>query len=250
MPNDNAEKSGSASDTAVLNLEKALDDAENINLSLYVSSLRYIPLQTTKSSAIGKILHLCHNDGCFYISSIGSKEIAVFSESGEFIRKINRNGRGPGEYTRISGLFADYDADAKGAIGVLCQSAFVYDSEGRYIPNSESGSEAYDFFVLARVDPDGERIMREHGLLYADSADREILRRIILSERWRVNLAGYITGEELIDEVIEPGHILPQSSTLNRYTRMDAENYYVQAGDMHEIDGLLKEIRDRRGDSE
>ena len=52
------------------------------------------------------------------------------------------------------------------------------------------------------------------------------------------------------DEVIEPGHILPQNSTLNRYTRMDAENYYVQAGDMHEIDGLLKEIRDRRGDSE
>lgn len=129
----NAEKSGSASDTAVLNLEKALDDAENINLSLYASSLRYIPLQTTESSAIGKILHLCHNDGCFYISSIGSKEIAVFSESGEFIRKINRNGRGPGEYTGISGLFADYDADAKGAIGVLCQSAFVYDSEGRYI---------------------------------------------------------------------------------------------------------------------
>lgn len=125
-----------------------------------------------------------------------------------------------------------------------------WDSNGRYIPNSESGFEAYDFFVLARVDPDGEKILHEHGLLYSDSTDREILRRIILSERWRVNLAGYITGEELIDEVIEPGHILPQNSTLNRYTRMDAENYYVQAGDMHEIDGLLKEIRDRRGDSE
>ena len=60
----NAGKNGSASDTAVLNLEKALDDAENINLSLYVSSLRYIPLQTTKSSAIGKILHLVQSAYC------------------------------------------------------------------------------------------------------------------------------------------------------------------------------------------
>ena len=153
-----------------------------------------------------------------------------------------------------------FDMDIEGSIinvkstkrrgNLLLLETRDWDSEGRYIPNSESGCEAYDFFVLARVDPDGEKIMREHGFLYADSADREILRKIILSERWRVNLAGYITGEELIDEVIEPGHILPQNSTLNRYTRMDAENYYVQAGDMHEIDGLLKEIRDRRGDSE
>ena len=125
-----------------------------------------------------------------------------------------------------------------------------WDFEGRYIPNKYSGCDMYDYFVFVRVDPDGEGIMREKGLLHTDSADIKILREIILSERWRVNLAGYITGEELIDEVIEPGHILPQNSTLNRYTHMDAENYYVQAGDMHEIDGLLKEICDRRGDDE
>lgn len=100
------------------------------------------------------------------------------------------------------------------------------------------------------MDPDGERAMREHELLYADVEDAGVLRETILSERWRVNLTGYITGEKLIDEIIEAGLVLPQNSMLNRYTRMDAENYYVQAGDMHEIDGLLKEICDRHGDSE
>ena len=100
-----------------------------------------------------------------------------------------------------------FDMDIEGSIinvkstkkrgNLLLLETRDWDSEGRYIPNSESGCEAYDFFVLARVDPDGEKIMREHGLLYADSADKEILRKIILSERWRVNLAGYITGEEL-----------------------------------------------------
>ena len=35
-----------------------------------------------------------------------------------------------------------------------------WDSDGRYIPNSKSGCELYDYFVLARVDPDGEGILR------------------------------------------------------------------------------------------
>ena len=153
-----------------------------------------------------------------------------------------------------------FDMDIEGSIinvkstkrrgNLLLLETKDWDSEGRYRPNSESGCEEYDFFVLARVDPDGERIMRENGLLHADVADADVLRGTILSERWRVNLAGYITGEELIDEVIEAGHILPQNSILNGYTRMDAENYYVQAGDMHEIDGLLKEIRNRRRETE
>lgn len=121
-----------------------------------------------------------------------------------------------------------------------------WDSEGRYMPNFESGCESYDYFVLARVDPDGEKILREKGLLYVDDADATELSEAILSERWRVNLVGYITGEELVYEVIGAGLILPRNSILNRYTRMDAENYYVQAGDMHEICDLLRDIRRRR----
>ena len=121
-----------------------------------------------------------------------------------------------------------------------------WDSDGRYIPNSKSGCELYDYFVLARVDPDGEGILREKGLLYVDEADEPTLCETMLSERWRVNLAGYITGEELVDEVIGTRQILPKNSILNRHTRMDAENYYVQAGDMHGIEGLATDIRYRK----
>ena len=117
---------------------------------------------------------------------------------------------------------------------------------------------AYDAIALIDAGDSREQAAAKLAKKYADHpevtdadiADAGVLRETILSERWRVNLAGYITGEELIDEVIEAGLILPQNSKLNRYTRMDEENYYVQAGDMHEIDELLKEIRDRRGDAE
>lgn len=121
-----------------------------------------------------------------------------------------------------------------------------WSSDGRYIPNSESGCERYDYFVLARVDPDGEKVMRERGLISLEDVDENILREAVLSERWRVNLTGYITGEELMDDVISAGQILPQNSVLNGSTRMDAENYYVQSGDMHEIEELIAEIRDRK----
>lgn len=121
-----------------------------------------------------------------------------------------------------------------------------WSSDGKYIPNSESGCESYDYFVLARVDPDGESILRKKGLLYVNKVDIVALSEAVLSERWRVNLAGYITGDELVDEVIGAGQILPRNSILNRYTRMDAENYYVQAGDMHEIGKLFIDIRNKK----
>lgn len=114
-----------------------------------------------------------------------------------------------------------------------------WDMEGRYIPNSNKGHSKYDLFILTRVDPDGEQILRQQKLLYSDDVNFDELKNLILSERWRVNITGFITNEELIDDVIGMKQILPQGATLNTYTVMDAENYYVQAGDMHEIEELM-----------
>ena len=49
-------------------------------------------------------------------------------------------------------------------------------------------------------------------------------------------------------DVIKQKLILPKSSFLNGKIRMDAENYYIQAGDLRTIDeliNLLKNPRDR-----
>lgn len=125
---------------------------------------------------------------------------------------------------------------------LLLLEARDWDSRGRYIPNIESGSCMYDFFVLIRVDPDGERLMKEHGLLYLDCADPDDIWDAVSSERWRVNIAGYVSGEELVDGAIRAGHMIPRNSRLDTYTVMDADNYYVQAGDLHDISELLDKI--------
>ncbi len=56
---------------------------------------------------------------------------------------------------------------------------------------------------------------------------------------WRFDIAGWLKREDLKDSIIN-GNILPQNSMLNGTVKMDAENYYVQAGDMLTGDELVK----------
>ena len=118
-----------------------------------------------------------------------------------------------------------------------------WDDDGRYVPNVERGDSEYDFFVLIRIDPDGTSIMKENRLFYSEYADYMFLRDLLTTLDWKANLTGYISREQLVDEVIRERHILPKNSLLNGNTRMDAENYYVQAGDLNSISELIAYIR-------
>ena len=86
--------------------------------------------------------------------------------------------------------------------------------------------------------PECSDIMKRNRLLYSFEADRDFLLNQIVNNNWECNIAGFITGEEL-KQIINSEFILPQNSFLNGKTRMDAENYYVQMGDMHDISELV-----------
>lgn len=85
--------------------------------------------------------------------------------------------------------------------------------------------------------------MKENRLFYSEYADYMFLRDLLTTLDWKANLTGYISREQLVDEVIRERHILPKNSLLNGNTRMDAENYYVQAGDLNSISELIAYIR-------
>lgn len=44
--------------------------------------------------------------------------------------------------------------------------------------------------------------------------------------------------------MINHGYIIPQNAMLNGSTRMDAENYYAQAGDMSGIGRLCEKLKE------
>ncbi len=106
-----------------------------------------------------------------------------------------------------------------------------WDSEGVYLPNKE----AYDYTFLVRLNPYCEDIMRKSRLLYSNSANREALRKIICSVNWEYDIPGFVTLDEL-KYIINNSFIMPKNAMLNGNTRMDAENYYIQSGDMHKVD--------------
>ena len=118
-----------------------------------------------------------------------------------------------------------------------------WDDQGRYIPNIGNGISEYDFFVLIRIDPDGTSILKEQRMFYSDYAEIQPLYECLSRYTWKANLAGYITRIELIEDIIDGDMVLPKNSILNGRTRMDAENYYVQARDLHPMSELISYVR-------
>ncbi len=114
-----------------------------------------------------------------------------------------------------------------------------WNDRGEYLPNKNSDNAVYDYFILVRISPDGDRLMKSKKLLYSEEADRVELEKIILKEKWTYDAPGYIKHIELV-EIINNKLIIPRGAMLNGKTRMDAENYYVQAGDMHDINELFR----------
>ena len=55
-----------------------------------------------------------------------------------------------------------------------------------------------------------------------------------LIQKFSLEVVGYISNEDLV-KIIEEDYTLPQNSTLNGRTKMDASNYYIQSGFFRKI---------------
>jgi hypothetical protein len=100
-------------------------------------------------------------------------------------------------------------------------------------------SQSPDFLCLVRLKPDVEVILKRERLLYADTCDKLILRKLITEQSFTYDCCGFISKSEL-KSVIKNKLVLPRHAMLNGKTRMDAENYYVQAGDLSPLGLQLK----------
>lgn len=110
---------------------------------------------------------------------------------------------------------------------------------GEYIPNLSEGTSRYDYTILVRFKPDGESIMKQNHLLYQKEYEipkniHEVLMEKIYAQEWMYDFPGFIYYSELVN-MIRERMIIPQNAMLNGITKMDAENYYFQAGNMHSM---------------
>lgn len=112
-----------------------------------------------------------------------------------------------------------------------------WDSEGRYIPNINNPDVAdiYDYFVLVRIKPNTNS-------LFNGPTDEKSLKKEIVSNKWYYDIAGCCSLKTL-KFIIRNNYVLPQQSLLNGKIEMDAENYYIQSGDLKGIDELLNILK-------
>ena len=81
-----------------------------------------------------------------------------------------------------------------------------WNSNAEYIPNISTNNHIYDLFVLLRID----------------------------SVTNKYDIPGFVTRSNLL-QIIQNEHIIKKGQLLNGRISMDANNYYVQAGDMRSI---------------
>lgn len=117
-----------------------------------------------------------------------------------------------------------------------------WNEQGEYIPNIDSSSsKVYDFFLMIRVKPDIKALLRKNRLFYSDDISKSVLNKIITDENWYIDFGGYCTIQT-IKYIINEKYILPQNSLLNGRTKMDANNFYIQCGDLKDIDDLIQNL--------
>jgi hypothetical protein len=86
-----------------------LEAKEEINLSEFVDSVKYIKLQTDSNCILGRIALLIIKQKYIYVCDVGQMIIFMFDKNGKYVSKLDKRGKGPGEYWQIAGVFIDDD---------------------------------------------------------------------------------------------------------------------------------------------
>lgn len=109
-----------------------------------------------------------------------------------------------------------------------------WNSNGQYKPNLSKKQSDYDVFILVRINTYCEDLLKRMRALYSDKVEKQLLLDNIKNEVWKYDIPGFITNEDL-KYIIRNEFVIKKGEMLNGNIPMDAENYYVQAGDMRNI---------------
>lgn len=117
-----------------------------------------------------------------------------------------------------------------------------WDKLGHYKPNlNNQKTSHFDYFILVRIKPDGETLLRSKQLLYSNHVEKDFLFNLITDQAWHFDIPGYLSHKDLV-ALITNQQYLPQGALLNNRIKMDADNYYIQSGDLLSLEKLISEI--------
>ena len=104
----NIRNSQTSSEIETINIHPMEAD-EFIPLSEIADSIKCIKLQIDSGDVMGRIREIIIKKKYIYAVDISQQVIFVFNKEGLLVTKLNKKGRGPGEYSRIGPVFIDDD---------------------------------------------------------------------------------------------------------------------------------------------
>jgi len=115
----------------VIPVEKTVGNYNILNLSEYVTDIKYIPLETNDASLISRIHQIIYENEKILILDFteGPKKCYLFDNNGKFCQKIGQRGQGPDDYLYINNV-SMYD----NFIYLMdVRKIFIYDTNGSLI---------------------------------------------------------------------------------------------------------------------
>ena len=101
-------------------------EAEEIKLSEFIDTVKYIKLQTDSTCYSGRILDIIIRDKYIYLNDNSQNAIIIFNKKGKFVAKLNKHGKGPEEYSSIDGFVVDSNEEYIEILDNIKNKVFQY----------------------------------------------------------------------------------------------------------------------------
>lgn len=150
------------------------------------------------------------------------------------------------------GQWDSYDFVYKGRkIGVKTTKSFGnlilletkdWSQNAQYIPNLKTGHAEYDDMLFVRVNTNIVTNLRRQRLYYQDNIDVNVLQKEFNLGPYEFDISH--VPIDLIKAAIQNQSIINKGDYLkSKKTKMDAQNYYIQSGDMYSIQGYIQQLK-------
>lgn len=118
-----------------------------------------------------------------------------------------------------------------------------WNENGEYIPNLKGHNVMYDDFLLVRVDSNIKKILNTKGIYSKEQFEEKNTMNFLCERVYEYDIAGVVSADMLKKTIFEK-NILKQGGFLqSQGTVLDADNYYVQSGDMYETSSYLTYLK-------
>lgn len=128
-------------------LSSQLDKKETVILSQFVSSISYVPLETSTEALVGNIQQIIPAGDKIIIATTDNS-IKVFDSKGKFLNNVGRIGKGPGEFAAFRNVFWDADNLRVIVYNMAGSNLLFYTINGAFVEEFKIPYRTFDIFRM------------------------------------------------------------------------------------------------------